>query len=297
MNNYTEQYDFYRLLVEKALNDCLPLPNEDWPETGMPKHLAQAMRYSLLSGGKRLRPVLLLAAYEACDTDLKAALPFAAAVEMIHTYSLIHDDLPAMDNDDLRRGKPTNHKVFGEGMAVLAGDALLNYAFELMSASDAKYALRAIHTLACFAGTGGMIAGQTADIVNEGGIADQSMLQYIHRHKTADLLTAPLVMGLVLAGAPEDLIKQAKEYGQNLGIAFQITDDLLDLLGNPELTGKAGNRDKKLGKLTWPGLVGIDQAKKDAFTAARKAAEASDAFLRNRSFFEMLAISIPERVK
>lgn len=297
MNNYQEQYDRYRLLVEKALDDFLPLPGEDWPETGIPKHLAEAMRYSLLSGGKRIRPVLLLAAYASYQNDLDAALPFAAAIEMIHTYSLIHDDLPAMDNDDLRRGKPTNHKVFGEGMAVLAGDALLNHAFEIMSASNAKHALKAIHTLACFAGTGGMIAGQTADIVSEGKPADQSTLQYIHRHKTADLLTAPLVMGLILAEAPEESIKQAKIYGQSLGIAFQITDDLLDLQGDPEKTGKAGNRDKELGKLTWPGVVGIDQAKKDVIAAVQTAVEASKAFSGNAPFFEMLARSIPERVK
>ncbi|MDI9520034.1 MAG: polyprenyl synthetase family protein [Bacillota bacterium] len=297
MNNYQEQYDRYRLLVEKALDDFLPLPGEDWPETGIPKHLTEAMRYSLLSGGKRIRPVLLLAAYASYQNDLDAALPFAAAVEMIHTYSLIHDDLPAMDNDDLRRGKPTNHKVFGEGMAVLAGDALLNHAFEIMSASNAKHALKAIHTLACFAGAGGMIAGQTADIMSEGKPADQSMLQYIHRHKTADLLTAPLVMGLILAEAPEESIKQAKIYGRNLGIAFQITDDLLDLQGDPEKTGKAGNRDKELGKLTWPGVVGIDQAKKDVIAAVQTAVEASKAFSGNASFFEILARSIPERVK
>lgn len=297
MSNYQEQYERYRLLAEKALDELLPLPDEDWPERGVPKPLAQAMRYSLLSGGKRLRPVLLLAAYEAFDADLKVALPFAAAVEMVHTYSLIHDDLPAMDNDDFRRGKPTNHMVFGDGMAVLAGDALLSHAFELMSEADAKHALKAIRTLACFSGAGGMIAGQTADILFEGKTADKSMLRYIHCHKTADLLTAPLVMGLVLAGAPEDNIRKAKAYGQNLGIAFQITDDLLDLRGDPERTGKAGNRDKELGKLTWPGAVGEQQAEKDALSAARTAAEASGAFMKNASFFETLAISIPKRVK
>lgn len=297
MSTYSEQYERYRLLTEQALEQFLPLPQEDWQEKGMPKLLAEGMRYSLLSGGKRIRPVLLLAAYNAYQEDITPALPFAAAVEMIHTYSLVHDDLPAMDDDDLRRGKLTNHKVYGEGLAILAGDALLTYAFELMSASPLKNALKAINILSRLSGTGGMIAGQTADIFLAGKQADEKMLGYIHRHKTADLLTAPLLMGLVLSDAPEENLKKAETYGLNLGLAFQITDDLLDVQGDPDITGKQGMRDKVLGKLTWPGVVGLEQAKTDAQNAVNLAVEAADAFAGNAAFFRSLANSIPERVK
>ncbi len=297
MSTYSEQYERYRLMTEQALEQFLPLPKEDWQEKGIPKLLAEGMRYSLLSGGKRIRPVLLLAAYNAYQEDLTPALPFAAAVEMIHTYSLVHDDLPAMDDDDLRRGKPTNHKVYGEGMAILAGDALLTYAFELMSASPLKNALKAINILSRLSGTGGMIAGQTADIFLAGKQTDEKMLGYIHRHKTADLLTAPLLMGLALSDAPKENQKMAETYGLNLGLAFQITDDLLDLQGDPDITGKQGMRDKILGKLTWPGVVGLEQAKVDAQNAVNLAVEAADAFSGNAAFFRSLANSIPERVK
>lgn len=295
--DYQEQYSFYQELAEKALTELFPLYDDKWPEGKPPARLAEAMRYSLLNGGKRLRPVLLLAAYHSYGESLSEALPFAAAVELIHTYSLVHDDLPAMDDDDFRRGKPSSHKAFGEAMAILAGDALLTSAFEIMAESRHPHALDAIAAIAASAGARGMIAGQTADIMMSGETADVEMVRYIHRHKTADLLTAPIIAGLLLAGAGGRAIQAAENYGEALGLAFQITDDLLDLQGDPEKTGKAGGRDLELGKLTWPSLVGLGQAKKDAHAEVQKAVAASEFLGRNAGFFSQLALSIPERVK
>ena len=200
--NYNDQYAYYRRAVEETLRCAVP--------ADVPNPLGDAMRYSLLAGGKRLRPVLLLAAYAILQRDLTPALPFAAAVEMVHTYSLIHDDLPAMDNDDLRRGRPTCHKAYGEGMAVLAGDGLLSLAFETMAQSRHPRAFAALGELAARCGTRGMVAGQCADLTAEETGGNAELLRYIHLHKTADRLTAPLAMGLTLAGAGEDLLAQAR---------------------------------------------------------------------------------------
>ena len=185
--NYNDQYAYYRRAVEETLRCAVP--------ADVPNPLGDAMRYSLLAGGKRLRPVLLLAAYAILQRDLTPALPFAAAVEMVHTYSLIHDDLPAMDNDDLRRGRPTCHKAYGEGMAVLAGDGLLSLAFETMAQSRHPRAFAALGELAARCGTRGMVAGQCADLTAEETGGNAELLRYIHLHKTADLLTAPLASG------------------------------------------------------------------------------------------------------
>ena len=295
--DFQKQYQGYQKQAESALNACISLPRVPWPEQGMPLILSEAMRYSLLTGGKRLRPVLLLAAYHTLHDDLEPALPFAAAIELIHTYSLIHDDLPAMDNDDLRRGGPTSHKVFGEAIAILAGDAMLTFAFELMSKSRLTNALQAICTISSRAGASGMIAGQTADIVLSNQQPGQELVSYIHLHKTADLITASVLAGLQLAQAGEDSQKAGLVYGQSLGLAFQITDDLLDLLGDPSLTGKSGQRDQELGKITWPSVVGVDQAKKDAEKAIKDALTAAGSLGRNAAFFQALALSIPKRVK
>lgn len=297
MTDYDIQYAAYQQKVEEALENAVAQTGGEWPVQGIPKHLAEAMRYSLLSGGKRLRAVLLLAAYHAFNDQLDAALPFAAAVECIHTYSLIHDDLPAMDDDDLRRGKPTNHKVYGEALAILAGDALLNRAFELMAGSGHEKALEAIRILAKSAGPEGMIAGQAADILSSGSMPREALVRYIHQHKTADLITAPVVMGLCLAGAGESALQAGQAYGMALGLAFQITDDLLDLEGDPSVTGKQGHRDQALGKLTWPAAVGEDQARLDAGKLVDQAVEAAQALGKRADFFRSLAISIPLRVK
>ena len=297
MREFEQQYEALKQLVETALQDIIQVPDDMWPAEGIPRQLALSMRYSLLAGGKRLRPVILLAAYQSVREDVEAALPFALAVEMIHTYSLIHDDLPAMDDDDLRRGKPTNHKVYGEAMAILAGDALLTMAFELMSSSNLDQALQAIHIIASRAGASGMIAGQTGDLMSVNQDTGQEMVRYIHQHKTADLLIAPMLSGLTLAGATAEQLRFGLAYASSLGLAFQITDDLLDITGDPEITGKEGQRDLALGKLTWPGVVGIEQARKDAFSAVDRAVAAADHLGSNSAFFKSLALSLPERVK
>src|SRR5262249_46704120 len=203
-------------------------------ETVAPEQLHRAMRYSLMAGGKRLRPTLVLAAGEALGASTDDLMPAACAIEMIHTYSLIHDDLPAMDNDDLRRGRPTCHKVFGEAIAILAGDALLTQAFRVLSAegpaSDARRQLRVVREIATAAGTvEALIGGQVADIENEGKTVDASTLEYIHRSKTGALITASVVVGAILAAAPEAAIDRLREYGRRIGLAFQIADDLLDV--------------------------------------------------------------------
>ncbi len=297
MNEFEVAYGAYKSLVEQALDQFIPLPQKDWPARGCPLRLAEAMRYSLLAGGKRLRPVLLLAAYQILEEDVGPALPFAAAVEMIHTYSLIHDDLPAMDNDDLRRGLPTCHKAFGEAVAILAGDALLNLAYETISGSGHPKALGTLRVIAARAGAGGMIAGQSADILLSNQLADREAVRYIHLHKTADLMSAPVIAGLLLGGADDDLIRKGEAYGKHLGLAFQISDDLLDLTGDPLLTGKAGNRDQALGKMTWPAAVGEEQACRDAELAIDAAADLAGYFGKQGSFFRTLALSLQKRVK
>ena len=297
MSTFSEQYTYFQALAENVLETSVVLPQEVWSLKEMPQRLAEAMRYSLLCRGKRIRPVLLLAAYQSNQDDLSPALPFAAAVECIHTYSLIHDDLPAMDNDDMRRGQPTNHKVYGEALAILAGDALLTLAFELIASSKLPRALDAVRILASRAGANGMIAGQTLDMDQKASGNTAGLVRYIHRRKTADLITAPVEMGFVLGGADEQVLTAARAYGQALGMAFQITDDLLDLKGNPEVTGKAIGRDRALGKLTWPAVVGVEQAYKDACTAVNEAVNAADNLGKNAGFFRSLANSIPKRVK
>ena len=222
--------------------------------------------------------------------------PFMAAIEMIHTYSLVHDDLPAMDNDDLRRGKPSNHKAFGEATAILAGDALLNLAYELMGRSAHPRALKALSAIASAAGSSGMIAGQAADMWMEGREADQVMLRYIHSHKTADLITAPVVAGLILAGADDRQLEQGRMYGCHLGLAFQIVDDLLDELGDETKMGKRLGKDHAVGKLTWPGLYGIEQAGKEAARQIDMAVKAAGFFGARGEFLIALAQNSLKRV-
>ena len=280
-------YEEYHRMVEEALTPMLESLGE------IPKRLLEAMRYSLEAGGKRLRPVILLAACEMAGGETETALPFACAMEMIHTYSLIHDDLPAMDNDDLRRGKPTNHKVFGEGMAVLAGDGLLNAAAELMAKAALRIAdsrgIRAMEIIMRHAGVTGMIAGQAADLTGEGETPREDLLTYIHSHKTADLLEAPMEAGLALAGADEETCRLGREYGYHLGLAFQMTDDLLDVTGNTTLLGKKTGADAELNKMTWVALRGVEGTEKDAAEQAEQAVKAVDRMTWEHSFFTELA--------
>ena len=279
--NYNEQYDFYRRAVEETLQSAVPLD--------VPQPLQDAMRYSLLAGGKRLRPVLLVAAYALIKDDFTAVLPFAAALEMVHTYSLIHDDLPAMDNDDLRRGRPTCHKVYGEGMAVLAGDGLLSLAFETMTESAHPRAFAAMKELAMRCGTRGMIAGQCKDLKAEETGGDEETLHYIHLHKTADLLTAPIVMGLTLAGASEEEIAAGRAYGKNLGMAFQIIDDILDEVGDEKTLGKSIGKDKEENKCTWTRIYGLEKARLDAQKYTDQAANCLEIFQNKGNFLKILA--------
>jgi geranylgeranyl diphosphate synthase, type II len=236
-----------------------------------PKSLRDSMVYSLLAGGKRVRPVLCLASYEACGGRAEFAVPQAAAIELIHTYSLIHDDLPAMDNDDLRRGKPTNHKVFGEGMAILAGDGLLTDAFCLLAdkryrrpiLTDAAIA-QCVCELAYAAGSQGMVGGQAQDLLSENAEPDPITLTFIHEHKTAALISVSVRMGAILAGADEDTLERLTRYGENIGIAFQVIDDILDVEGETEVIGKPKGSDEKKKKLTYPRLYGIAESRRKA---------------------------------
>ena len=280
-------YEEYRAVVENALVPMLESLGN------IPERLLEAMRYSLEAGGKRLRPVMLLAACDMAGGDVNTALPFACALEMIHTYSLIHDDLPAMDNDDLRRGKPTNHKVFGEDLAILAGDGLLNAAAELMARSALNMGdprgIRALEIVMRHAGVTGMIAGQTKDVLSEGSKPEEELVAYIHSHKTADLLEAPMEAGLALAGADESQIRAGYEYGLHLGLAFQMTDDLLDVTGDAALLGKNTGMDAELNKLTWVALRGVEGTEKDAAEQAKLAEKALESLPWEHGFFTDLA--------
>ncbi len=272
----------YREMVNRSLEPAIRSLGT------IPDRLTEAMLYSLQAGGKRLRPVLLLAACEMAGGNVEKVLPFACALEMIHTYSLIHDDLPGMDNDDLRRGKPTNHRVFGEGLAILAGDGLLNAALEtaLLAAEkmpDAR-GYRAATILARHAGVTGMIAGQTVDVTMEGQPPTEELVSYIHAHKTADLLQAPMEMGLTLAGCDTETVRLGGEYAYHLGIAFQIQDDLLDVTGDPALLGK--NTGMDVNKLTWVALKGLDGARKDAGIHTEQALNALKKLPWDTAFFE-----------
>ena len=288
-------YDEYRRTAEQALTPMLQSLG------AIPERLLEAMRYSLEAGGKRLRPVMLLAACDMAGGDMETALPFACAMEMIHTYSLIHDDLPAMDNDDLRRGKPTNHKVFGEGMAVLAGDGLLNAAAELMARAALQFndnrGIRALEIIMRHAGVTGMIAGQTADLVSEGEEPREEVLTYIHSHKTADLLEAPMEAGLVLAGADEKACRLGRDYGYHLGLAFQMTDDLLDVTGDTALLGKKTGADAEQNKMTWVTLRSVEGTQKDAEEQAELAIRAVDRMPWEHAFFTELARGTVSRKK
>ena len=229
--------------------------------------LLEAMEYSLTSPGKRIRPILVLAAAEAAGSERGPLRPYACALEMIHAYSLVHDDLPAMDDDDLRRGRPTNHKVFGEGMAILAGDALLTEAFAVMSggrpsgALPAERRIAAIRELAVAAGAQGMVGGQAGDILAEGVAADLPLVESIHRRKTGALLRASVRIGGLLAGAEAQVLDRLSAFGDAIGLAFQVADDLLDETGNTLATGKSAQRDRARGKATYPSVLGVEGAR------------------------------------
>jgi len=252
------------------------------PETFV---LQKAMGYSLFAEGKRIRSILALASYEACGGNSKNIIPYASALELIHTYSLIHDDLPSMDNDDLRRGKPTNHKVFGEAIAILAGDALLTEAFLMMtnnplspSLINPSSILKAIREIALSAGIHGMVGGQALDIFSGNSDQNRGTLTMIHLHKTAALITASVRLGPILAESSEDELRALTKYGESIGLAFQIVDDILDIEGNTEELGKQAGTDERMKKLTYPSLYGIETSKKKAENLISEALDALKIF-------------------
>jgi geranylgeranyl diphosphate synthase type II len=244
--------------IEEYLNKLIP---DGWH---VPDILREAMQYSISAGGKRLRPILTLAAAESIGKEGKLALPAACAIEMIHTYSLIHDDLPAMDDDDYRRGQPTNHRVFGEAMAILAGDGLLTHAFyiaaELGRTGEVspEHVLQIIRELSEYAGPRGMVGGQTADILGEQGLTTLAELEYIHQHKTSDLIICSLRTGALAAMASSEQLEALTRFGACIGLAFQIQDDVLDLIGDEQKLGKKTRSDEKEHKVTYPYLLGLD---------------------------------------
>lgn len=263
-NNLEEYLKSKKKTVDTALERYLP------GVTSAPPIIFESVRYSVFAGGKRIRPILCLASAEAVGGEAEAVLPAACALEMIHTYSLIHDDLPAMDDDDYRRGKPTNHKVFGEALAVLAGDALLTEAFHLLSKKElfkgvpAENILRVIHELSQAAGYFGMVGGQVVDIQSEGRAIDEETLYFIHTHKTGALMTAAVRTGAILAGATEEQIHALSQYGRDLGIAFQVADDILNVEGNRETLGKDTGSDARLKKATFPAVMGLEASHRKA---------------------------------
>jgi geranylgeranyl diphosphate synthase type II len=250
--------------VDAALDRYLPA------EDTLPQQLHKAIRYSVFAGGKRIRPILMIAACEAVGGDVAQVIPAACAMEMIHTYSLIHDDLPAMDDDDFRRGRPTCHKVFGDAIAILAGDALQTEAFLLLSGmaagqgEAAEIGRQVIHTIARCAGSMGMVGGQVVDMESEGREIDLPTLEYIHTRKTGALILASVQSGALLGGADREAFEALSRYAEAAGLAFQVADDILDIVGDQALLGKDVGSDVARGKATYPALLGLEQARQRA---------------------------------
>jgi geranylgeranyl diphosphate synthase, type II len=260
--------------------------------------LGRAIRYAALSPGKRLRPLLVLAACEAVGGAWRPALPAAAAIECVHAFSLVHDDLPAMDDDDLRRGRPTNHKMFGEAVAILAGDGLLTEAFAVLAGDAAATVpadrrLAAIRELAVAAGAEGMVGGQTADILAEGTAVDLAHVEGIHRRKTGALLRAAVRIGGILAGADQAALDKLSAYGEAIGLAFQVADDILDETGN--IAGKTGQRDRELGKSTYPAALGLEGARRLLGDLLERALAAVESFGEPAELLRMIAKTIVVR--
>jgi geranylgeranyl diphosphate synthase type II len=293
--NLAKYLEERRRLVDRALKQILA--------TGgvFPRTIDKAMRYSLFSGGKRVRPILALASGEAVGGSIARIMPFACALEMIHSYSLIHDDLPAMDDDDLRRGKPTNHVVFGEGMAILAGDGLLTEAFRVMSegalqaGQNRAAALRAIREIAAGAGAAGMVGGQVADLEAEQKKPTRMLVEYIHARKTGALLRASVRAGAWIGGAKPAQFARLDRYGTAVGLAFQVADDILDVEGGTEKTGKREGRDAELQKVTYPAAVGMANAKSKARELLDESLDALSSFGLSAEPLRQIARFVVER--
>ncbi|MFR7989103.1 MAG: polyprenyl synthetase family protein [Anaerovoracaceae bacterium] len=293
-----ENYNEYKDMINDYLLDYIP--HIDTKSSA----LYESMKYSLTAGGKRLRSVLLLSSCEFAGGKAMDALPYACAMEYIHTYSLIHDDLPAMDNDDLRRGVPTNHKVYGEGLAVLAGDGLLTTAFEVMTKDmflyfdnlkELKKRINASYTITKNAGVRGMVAGQVSDIEAEHKQCSNEMLEYIHLNKTGALIVASVRAGLYLGGADDEMMKDMTQYAENLGLAYQIADDILDIKGNADELGKKTGVDAQHEKITYVSLNGMEASEKKLKELTMNAVKAIDKYYDNAEFFRNLVLELENR--
>ena len=291
-------YQDYKEIIDAHLLDFIP--NIDNKSIS----LYESMKYSLTACGKRLRPILLLAACEFAGGDINEAIPYACAVEYIHTYSLIHDDLPAMDNDDLRRGLPTNHKIYGDALAILAGDGLLTTAFEAINKDMMMYfdnpekmrkRISASFEIAKGAGCKGMVAGQVSDIEAETNDCSNEMLEYIHINKTAALIKSAIKAGLYLGNPSSDMLSQLDKYAENLGLAYQIADDILDVIGNPEELGKETGSDKKKNKTTYTSINGLEAAQDRLEQLTENAVEAIADYYDNAEFFRDLVLELKDR--
>jgi len=281
-------------LIELALAGSVPEP------AGSAGRLFEAMRYSLLSGGKRIRPVLALAACEAVGGRIENAMGFACGLEMIHTYSMVHDDLPCMDDDDLRRGKPTNHKIYGDAMATLAGDALLTDAFKVLARSGggevpSPVLVEVVAELAEAAGSGGMVAGQAIDILSEGEPTDLAKLEYLHGKKPGALFLVAVRGGARLGGASSAQLESLTAYGRALGLAFQVIDDVLDVEASTEQLGKRTHKDEARGKVTYPALLGLERSHQFAHELARRAHAALTPFDERAEALRQIASFVVER--
>jgi len=283
-----------RALVDDALKAVFPEPQ------GPSADVVRAMTYSLFAGGKRLRPILCIGGAEAVGKEGRTVLPFACSLELIHTYSLIHDDLPVMDNDDLRRGKPTNHKVFGEAVALLAGDGLLTEAFRLMAGTsgvDPRSLLQVIRLVGSAAGYQGMVGGQVVDIQSEGKPVDRALVDFIHSHKTGALIHASVTSGAILGQGTEEQVKAISSYGEKIGLAFQIADDILDVEGDSKTMGKGVGGDASKKKITFPAAVGLQKAKEIQSRLVEEAVGALKGFDEKADPLRSLAVYIIERKK
>jgi geranylgeranyl diphosphate synthase type II len=284
-------------MIDEALEEFFPEPE------GLAGDVVRAMRYSLFAGGKRLRPILCLAGAAAVGSEERNVLPFACAFELIHTYSLIHDDLPVMDDDDLRRGKPTNHKVYGEAMALLAGDGLLTEAFRMMTlfealpGQDPGVTQKVIGLIAQAAGHEGMVGGQVVDIQSEGREVDLETVQFIHTRKTGALIAVSVTAGSILGGGDEGQVEAIGTYGREIGLAFQIADDILDIEGDTAVLGKAVGGDARKKKITYPSLLGLRRSKQIQTEVIGQAVAALDRFGPEADPLRSIAKYIIERKK
>ncbi len=282
-------------IVDACLNRLLP------EKETFPPSLHQAMRYCLFAGGKRIRPALAFAAAEAVGGNPDRIVEEACALELIHTFTLIHDDLPSMDNDDFRRGLPSTHKVFGEAMAILAGDALLTEAFKILScghlrgAHKAEHMVAVIHLLAEASGSRGIVGGQVVDLDSEGKMIDRERLEYIHSHKTGRLIAASVIMGGILGGASREEIAHLKGFGETIGHAFQIVDDILDVEGSKDKLGKNTGSDQKKQKATYPSIVGMEEARKKGMEYYHRAREFLGSFDARADHLRDIALYIIQR--